>query len=263
MTTCSFSSAIAFSVALAGTALAGTAPGGDLLRLAGERVERFWEEFPMVACTETVEQSRLGAKGSVVARSRSEFDYLMLTRWDGDELEVEESRLPAIKKPQKRPDKPLLATRGFATLLLILHPVFQPSYEFTALADERLDGRTLARVGFAHRRGARSPALLELRGRSYPIEWQGVAWLDADSGAVVRIEAAWREPAAELGLQTLASDARYAPVTFHGSGEPCWLPRTAAIEVKTQRQHWRNIHRFDKYRVFAVDTAVRMRQAEH
>jgi hypothetical protein len=57
----------------------------------------------------------------------------------------------------------------------------------------------------------------------------------------------------DLGLKTLAADVRFSRVKFKDQTGASWLPEVATIEVETARQHWRNIHTFDKYRVFAVD----------
>ncbi len=241
--------AIAISLA-AGPLAAATAPDTPLLERAGERVKQFWEEVAAVTCTENLLQEKRNEKGKVVLRSNSRYDYLILLGWNGDQLLVDESRVE-IDPPQKRRQAgSLLATRGFATLLLILHPEFQPGYSFSVEQEAEPDAN-LVRVDFLPRNGGRTPGAMELKGREYPITWEGSAWIDPATAAVVRIQARWKEPPVDLGLQALESDVDYAAVDLRGRSY--WLPATARIELRTEHQAWRNVHEFHDYRSFSVD----------
>jgi hypothetical protein len=233
---------------------AGPIPNG-LLDRTGERVKDFWDDLSSVACTETLIQEKLSEKGKVILNSRSSYDYLISLRWNGSDLIADESRLEQGPPQKRRPETSLLATRGFATMLLVLHPDFQSSYSFSLLPD---DSSKLVRIGFVPRNGARSPGALELKGREYPIAWEGTAWIDRASATVARIDAHWREPAAEIGLESLASDVRYGPVLLRDHN--FWLPEAAHIEVKTRHQHWRNSHQFTRYKLFSVDADSKVEQ---
>ncbi|MBI1787324.1 MAG: hypothetical protein HYR60_07210 [Acidobacteria bacterium] len=235
-----------------------------LLDRAGKRVEQFWEQFSAVSCLEAVSQTKLSPDVKVVARKQAAFDYLILMQLSGDELTIEESRLPQGKpqgKPRGKPpndsDRALLSTSGFATLILILHPLFQPSYEFSPPVADNLVGAGLQRVHFQHVRGRRSPSILQLKGREYPIEWQGDAWIYPLSGQVFRIAVTLQSPMEDVGLRKLASDVRYAPVQLKGMLGAAWLPDQALIEAGTARQHWKNLHTFSRFRQFSVDTEVK------
>lgn len=145
-------------------------------------------------------------------------------------------------------------------MLLILHPEFQPSYIFDVQPEEEIEGRKVSRVNFAPRNGAKSPGALDLKGREVPITWEGTAWIDAASGSVARIAAHWKEPPEEIGLVLLSSDVHYGPVAIRERSY--WLPSNAQIEVKTPHQHWRNLHRFDRYRLFSVETQSKVEDAK-
>jgi hypothetical protein len=212
-----------------------------------------------VACLENLTQEKLNEKEKVVLNSRATYDYLISLRWNGNDLLVDESRLETRQQQKKRPVGSLLATRGFATLLLILHPEFQSSYYWTFFPEEDASGRRLARLSFEPRASGRSPGALELKGREYPIAWEGNAWIDPATGTVLRIQAHWKEPAQELGIEALSSDVRYAPVTLRNA-QTYWLPESALIEVKTPRQHWRNVHKFNQYRLFTVESDTKLEE---
>lgn len=181
--------AIAFELtraAIAADAAAGVLP--LLARTAGV-VSRFQEQFPSLSCTELVTQTKIGEHGKVLVHKRAAYDYLMLLQVAGDDLTVDESRILQGKE-QKASDRALLTTSGFSTLLFIFHPLYENSFRFTPQGRDPLSG--YERVRFEHIRGTPSPSVLQLRGREYPIEWQGTAWIDAPSGSVVRIDAGTR-----------------------------------------------------------------------
>lgn len=230
--------------------LGGTLGNNDVLERASERVKLFWDQFGAVTCTENMVQEKLNEKGKPALHSESRYDYLIVLGWDKGDLLVDESRVEVDAPRKGRPTGSLLATRGFATLLFILHPDFRSSYAFSPAVPE--PGSNLVRVDFLPRPGARSPGVMELKGREYPITWEGSAWIDPGTAAVVRISASWKEPPQALGLQRLASDVHYGAVQL-GAGDAYWLPQSAKIELATQHQSWRNEHRFTNYHRFSVD----------
>ena len=77
------------------------------------------------------------------------------------------------------PAKPAakVVTNGFSTVLLVFHPYYRSSFEFETGPDELVDGKPAVPVHFAHIPGRRTPAALALRGREYPLELRGTAWL--------------------------------------------------------------------------------------
>ncbi|MBZ5593635.1 MAG: hypothetical protein LAP39_15455 [Acidobacteriia bacterium] len=247
-----FFSVLAIGFKLVG-ATATAVPLDGLLDRTGKRVEEFWDQFSAVSCTETVLQTKLGASGKVLVQRTSTFDYLIMLQLTGDDLTVDESRLPQ-GQPKKASDRPLLSTAGFSTLVLIFHPYFQSSYEFTPVALEDINGRKLQEVRFEHIQGRRTPAALQLRGRDYPLEWQGSAWIDPKTGYVSRIHAGLKTSMPDVGLRELWSDVRYVPVQFQSEKETAWLPEVAVIEAGTEHQRWRNVHQFARYRRFSVTT---------
>jgi hypothetical protein len=223
-----------------------------LLQRTDKFVERFWQQFTDVTCNEDVTQAKLGKNGKLTYQREARFDYLVLLDLQSDGIGVTESRQTKRESGNKE-NVPLLVTNGFSTMLLIFHPYYQNSFEFSLLPEEMLGGKTLRRVRFQHVRGTRSPSVLQLRGRDYPLDLQGTAWIDAPTGSIVRIEAGLLASMEDVGLRTLHSDVQYAPVRFSSSTEDYWLPTTAEIEAETPRQHWRNIHRFTGYKLFSTE----------
>ncbi len=225
---------------------------GELLRRTAKSVAAFWDELQAVDCVETVDQQKLNADGKTMFRQQTDFDYIAILQLTGNDLIVDESRT-LVRAPQHQNKLPLLITNGFSTFELIFHPFYQGAYEFSAPETVQVDGKELLQIGFRHVHGARSPSVLRLRQREYPVEWQGTAWIEPASGAVVRVSARLMESMEDMGLKSLTADVRYARVDFKGEQGSHWLPATAAIEVETAHQKWRNTHTFSNYKHFSVD----------
>ena len=94
----------------------------------------------------------------------------------------------------------LLVSNGFATLFLVFHPYYSQSFQFTALEDEAGGRPRLEQSPFRHIPGTRSPAALALRGREYPLELSGTAWIEPETGVIAKIAS----PTSEIAWKTSA-----------------------------------------------------------
>ncbi|MCX6611518.1 MAG: hypothetical protein NTW74_11785 [Acidobacteria bacterium] len=225
-----------------------------LLVQLGEKASRFWDQFSVLTCTEVVDQKKLEITGKEILSRRATFDYLILLQMQGDDLLVEESRI-LQGKAAKDSDRALLSTKGFSTMLLIFHPIFQPSYRFEDAGMVVSAGKLYRQIRFTHIEGQRSPSVLQIRQRDYPVRWKGIAWIDVEGMYVARIESELRESMPDIGLEKLRSDVRYLPTRLPTAKFDQWLPRTAVVELATKRQRWLNSHSFNAYRQFSVDTS--------
>jgi len=226
----------------------------DVLSRTSSQVVGFLDLFSDVKCTEQVEQQKIGQDGKVELREESTYDYLVILSNNGGDLTLDESRLAVhAAKPDKK-NRPLLVSNGFATLFLVFHPYYLDSFHFALAGQAVLDGRSLVKISFVHIPGSRSPAALALRGRIYPLELSGVAWIDPQTGVITRIEAGIENSLEDVGLKSLQSEVDFAPAPFKDMKAPYWFPNVATVEVETPRQHWRNTHRFTDYKQFSVST---------
>ncbi len=227
----------------------------EVLAHTRRSVESFWQKISSVTCTETLTQQKIGKKGKVEFKHDSVSDYLLITHRKGSDLNLEESRL-VKKNVDKSKERPLLTTNGFSTLLLVFHPRYRDSYRFYLDGDDLIDGKRLIRVRYEHVAGTPSTSALELRGRVYPLDMEGVAWIDPDTQAIRRVKAELKAPMDDLNLKAFYAVVDYRPQRFASSSEVFWLPSTAAIDIETARQHWRNVHRFADYKRFSVEERI-------
>lgn len=226
----------------------------DLLQRTSKQTTEFLDQFSDVKCTEQVRQEKLGKDDKVDLKEDSTYDYLIILGNEGGELTLSESRLPLHEAKKDRKNTSMLLSNGFATLFLVFHPLYADAFKFTLTGEEEVGGRILQKVSFQHISGMKSPAALALRGREYPLELQGTAWIEPESGSVTRIEAGIADSLQDVGLKSLSSDIEFAPLTFKNAKQAYWFPTEARVEVETSRQHWRNLHQFTQYKKFSVST---------
>jgi hypothetical protein len=227
----------------------------DILLHSRHLIDKFFEQAANVVCDEDVAQTLVGRNGKPMYREESVFDYQIQANNRGGSLKLVESR-DARKAAFRDPNKTLLITNGFASMLLVLHQDYEPSYTFQPVGEEVIDGRILIKIHFKPVAGAASPAAIQLRSRNYPLPLAGDIWIDSETGSVVKLISALESPMDDVGLHDLRSEIHYSVVQFHDPEEAYWMPASAIIDVETQKQHWRNVHRFTSYRRFRATIQV-------
>ena len=224
---------------------------------ARKLIDNFFQLTSNVVCTENVSQTVIGKNNKPMYREESAFEYQLQSSTRSGSLRLAENR-EARKAAFRDPNRTLLITNGFASMLLVLHPNYEASYSFEPLGEEVLDGRTLANVEFKPIPGASSPAAIQLRGRNYPLQLKGIIWIDEESGAVVKLISSLDGGLDDLGLHDIRSEIHYSIVQFHEPEEAYWMPSSAVIDVETPKQHWRNVHRFTDYKRFRATIQVEL-----
>ena len=237
------------------SAYASNAPLDDLIGRTNDQVSKFVEQFSDVKCTEHVTQEKFKPDGKIELKEESTYDYLVILVNAGGEISLDESRLAVHeqKKEQKK-NLSMLVSNGFATLFLVFHPYYSSGFQFTDVGEDALDGHKFRKVQFKHIPGMRSPAALSLRGREYPLDLAGIAWIDPDTGVIGKIDAGLENNMEDIGLKSMRSQVEFRPVPFKGAKDTYWFPSRASVEVQTPRQHWRNTHDFTDYKRFSVST---------
>lgn len=226
----------------------------DLLSRTSDQTAAFLDQFSDVKCSEQVRQEKLGKDDKVELKEDSAYDYLVMLNNNGGDLTLAESRIPVKEAKRDRKNTSMLLSNGFATLFLVFHPYYSASFKFTLSGEEELGGRILQKVNFQHVPGMRSPAALALRGREYPLELSGIAWIDPETGSIAKIEAGIADTLVDVGLKSLNSEIDFSPVPFTDVKQVYWFPTQAKVEVETPKQHWRNLHQFTSYKKFSVST---------
>lgn len=227
-----------------------------LLQRMGDQMTSYVEKFSDVKCTELVTQEKFknDTSNKVERKEQSSYDYLVILTNSGGDLSLSESRLEVREAKVDKKNRSMLVSNGFATLFLVFHPMYANSFVFTPMEDEVVGGHRLSKIGFKHIPGTKTPAALALRGKEYPLELAGVAWIDPETAELTKITAGVEKTLEDVGLKTLRSEVEFAPIPFTDLKRDYWFPARASVEVETPRQHWRNTHEFSNYKRFSVSS---------
>src|ERR1700758_4619407 len=220
-----------------------------LVDQAQKQVVAYVGKLADLHCTEDVVQEKLKPNGGTELSSKSQYDYFLYMQGSSYDFQLSESRLEVgTSKPAHAP---MLLSNGFSTLLLVFHPYYRNAFEFTAEPVVALEGKLVVPVHFAHIQGARTPAALALRGREFPLELEGTAWLDSTTGQVVRMNAGLSHEMTDVGLKSLKIDVDYMPAPK--TSDNFMVPAKAVVDLETPKQHWKNTHTFHNYKLFSIE----------
>jgi hypothetical protein len=224
-----------------------------VLSQARKSVGDFWGQFKSVTCIEKIAQEKLSKEGKVEYTRKSTFDYLVLSGDQRDDTSIDESRLEQGKSGKAK-NIPLLVTNGIPMLLLVFHPQYEYAFQYQLDGDDLAGGHRLVKIRFQHIPGTRSTTALRLRGKDYPLDLQGTASIDPETGAIYKIVAGLTEPMNDFNLKTLEMDVQYYPYEFAPERGVYWLPSIATVNIQTEHQRWRNTHRYSNYKRFSINT---------
>ena len=225
-------------------------PPQDSITKAQYEVTAYLAKLADLLCTESVTQEKFGTDDHVDSTAHAKYDYLIMMTGTNDEFQLTESRTPLGDEKTKPTPLPLLVSNGIATLLVVFHPYYRDGFTFQAGPQELVNGISATPIHFTHIAGRRTPAALSLRGREYPLELQGTAWLDQHSGRLIRAEASLLHDMTDVGLRSMAIRVDYKSAVL-GTTQMTF-PVEAVVDVTTPRQHWRNTHVFEHYRWFST-----------
>ena len=101
----------------------------DALQLARRSIEKYFEQATNVVCLESVTHSILNKDGKSIYKEESSFEDQLQSPGQTGALHLVESRTTR-KASFRDPGRTLLITTGFSSMLLIVHPDYEPSYTF-------------------------------------------------------------------------------------------------------------------------------------
>jgi hypothetical protein len=229
-----------------------SAANSDAINKAQRQISAYLVQLADLHCAENVTQEKLTGNGHVEASARARYDYLIMMSGNGDDFQLNESRIESSDSHHELTSKPMLVTNGIATVLLVFHPYYRDGFNFETGAEESVDGKPVIPIHFTHIPGRRTPAALALRGREYPLDLEGTAWLDKQTGDVVKVDAALLHDMSDVGLRSLHIHVEYKLANLNKATAPIALPARAVVDLTTPRQHWRNTHLFEDYKSFST-----------
>ena len=249
----------------------------DVLDKVGAKTLEIAHNTPNLISRETVIELPKGEP-----ESRNDYDYLILTRLEGNRVGLSEFRLDlktgeklqtedAMKDPSstwaavERASQALAASRsghrpnsqGFAVSWVHFYPPNRPQATFRYLGEQKMSGHRTLVVAFAQKpESVLTPAKFLLEGRAVPMFLQGVAWVDASDYRIVRLRSDLLFPIPEVSLHRLTADIQFEPTRIQEVSSLLSLPREVEITSETGGSSVREIHRYSEYRLFRARSRI-------
>jgi len=233
-----------------------------LLSAVGERVSPLFDQFPNMASVEEVRSGPCdeGLRKKCRATYRGKFNYLVVRRREG-ELLMDEYRTDLKGRPidyRNLGRGRILLTYGFTTTpLQHFHPQNQAACRFRDFGRQSLGGQITEVVGFVEIPG-KYPWPTELRHGNavVPLCIQGLAWVDATTYQIVRIETFLLAPPPDGDLESETTRVEFSAIQLRQAPTALWLPAEVVVDVWLHHRHFRNIHRYSDFKLFRVEIRI-------
>ncbi len=249
----------------------------DLLDKVGDKTLDIARHTPNLISRETVTESQQG-----VAETRHDYDYLILTRIEGNVVGLNEFRVDlktgdkfqtdevmkndsSTRAELERASHELAASRsgppptsqGFATSWVHFYPLNRPQATFRYLGEQKMNGQRTLVLAFAQKpQSVLSPALFRSQGKIVPMFLQGVAWVNASDFRILRLRTDLLSPLPEVSLHRLTADIQFVPTRIEEVPSVLWLPRDVMVTSEVGGATLREDHLYSEYRLFRAQSRV-------
>jgi hypothetical protein len=238
----------------------------SILQRVGENVAAFFRDFPNTTSVERIRQERLYRRGGVEDSRSQKFYYLSLAPSDKTRIGLEEFRTDKKARPielQAMEVGPSVVTKGFASMSIHLHPVFQPDSTFRYLGRQKIDGVSTEVVAFAQKpESARMVGRVNTGTGSATVLVQGVAWIDPIEYQILRLRTDLLTPRPDIGLQRQTTEIHFGEVRFKDVPTLLWLPQEVVVTMKWNGQSFRNLHQYSDFKLFNVEAEGKLKPVE-
>jgi hypothetical protein len=229
-----------------------------ILKKVGDDVESFVRNFPDTASTEEIRQQVLDSRNDSTSY---EFRYLALAEQGMTIAALHEYRQDSegheVDAQSMMFGSPLV-TRGFVSMPMLLHPQHQAGSDFRLLGRQVLERHQSYVIGFAQREASVLQGRMFMDGNSTAFMMQGVAWVDATTGQILRMKT-WLLPgSAQANLANVTTTADFSEVHFKHDAQAFWLPRDVVVEVVWRGKQYTNRHHYSHYKLFSVEAGEKV-----
>jgi hypothetical protein len=241
------------------------------LREVGERVTAFFDDFPNATSTEEVQTGPCSIVREICGVSfEAKFQYLLVGRIVEGARVMTEYRADKKGRPidylnsqvdRRHVYAPFL-TYGFAVApLLHFHPQNRMASRFRHFGRQMVAGKETDVVGFAEIPDEYCcPTKLGVGHREVKVFVQGLAWIDAATHQILRIQTFLLAPRPDVGLEGQTTRIEYSAVKLPETSTAFWLPTKVVVDIwlhqGPRRGRYRNIHSYSHYKLFRVESRI-------
>jgi hypothetical protein len=231
-----------------------------ILEDVAEYVAGLYDNLLEITSTEKVQVLTCGPSNDhCTATAERTFRFLLQRDSTEGARVLEEYRSDAKGKPERNQSKPI-PFLGSGFLLTALH--FQaenwPDSRFRYFGRQLLDGQETEVVGFAQIPEADTSVGVFQSGHTtvHTLE-QGLAWIDAATHEILRIQTNLLAPRPDVGLEYETVEIDFTAVHLPEPPGTFRLPTRVTVDFRISHQHIRNIHEYSDFKLFRVESHIR------
>jgi poly(3-hydroxybutyrate) depolymerase len=184
---------------------------------------------------------------------RQHFEYLVLRHEVNGEVTLEEYRTGNEKKNSA----PL--SQGTVNAWVLFHPANLAESSFRYLGRQQMDGHATLVLAFAQLPDkVKFPGQVDYLGKSFPVMYQGFAWIEESDFRIVRLRTDLLAPRPDIFLQMLTSDVRFSEVHIFAPDESLtlWLPRQAKINWNFKGEVVHQSHTYSDFQIYRSKSRI-------
>ena len=222
-----------------------------VLARAGERTSTMVHNLQNFAAQEDISYRAQDHQTLAMNFGSQAYDYVVVFQQHGNTLIVDERR----HITHGTPSSIAAESRGLPEMALLFLPTLQPDYDMKCDGQVSWEGQSAWLVEFRQRsdRPSRTFAFSTLKG-AFSAQLQGRAWLAADSGEILHLEAGIMHALPAIKMYHLYLSITYAPVQFQSRNVRVWLPHFADVYYDYGELDTIVHHTFSDFLLFSVDT---------
>jgi hypothetical protein len=222
-----------------------------VLARAGQRTSAMVNNLQNFTAQEDISYRAQDHQTFAVRFGSEVYDYVVVLQQHGDKPILDERRHALNGTTSDIAAE----SRGLPEMALLFLPTLQPDYDMKCDGEVSWEGQPSWLVEFhqRHDRPSRTFGVHTLKG-AYSAQLYGRAWLDADSGEILHLEAGIMHGLPAVKLYHFYLSISYAPVRFQSRDVRVWLPHIADVYYDYGELDNVVHHTFSDYLLFSVDT---------
>jgi hypothetical protein len=183
-------------------------------------------------------------------RSRQSFHYIVEAHQTPEGRMFKEYRTD-LRKERVDLGTEALDSEGFVTTWIAFSPENKSESQFRYLGEQKIDGQNTFVIAFAQVPGmVRVPGMIAAVGKTIPLLYQGVAWIDQSDFMVRQLRTDILVPQPQIGLTMLTSKVYFGPVRIPELNWTLLLPRTVDVDWAVGRQVVQERHQYANYHLY-------------
>ncbi|WP_263418084.1 hypothetical protein [Terriglobus albidus] len=135
-------------------------------------------------------------------------------------------------------------------------PEFREEVRFRYLGVQKIHNVETDVIALAQIPGRSIPGFIKMEAHTLPMLQQGFAWIDRETGHILKIRTELLAPIPEIEMQQLTSSIEFSAVHITGVHEIFWLPRQVDVRMNWHQRCGGELHKYSNYRLFTATIRI-------